>query len=661
MANDNQSTELDRLLSLTNIAEELDEKELADIGKDVVQGFKLDEESRSDYLKKNEEWMKLATQVAEKKSTPWPNAANVKYPLLTIAAVQFSSRAYPALVKYPKTVKSRVIGKDPDRKKAESAARIAGHMNFQIFEQMEEWEEDMDKLTMILPIAGCVFKKSYYDPLQARNVSETVLAKDLAINYYASSLETAVRKTQILELMPNDIHERVASDMYLKVNLTHAQPDNTRKDSSDKIQGIKPPGTDTEANTPRVILEQHTFLDLDDDGYREPYIVTVDLITSKVLRVVARFDAEGIDVNTRGEIIRIKPVEYFTKFGFIPNPDGGIYDLGFGLLLGSLNNTANTLINQLLDSGTLHNQQSGFISRGIRMKGGVKRFAPHEWKVVNATGDDLRKGIVPLPTKEPSNVLFQLLGLIIESGEKLASVMDVLVGQNPGQNQPASTTMAVIEQGLKVFTAIHKRNYRSLKAEFKKLYRLNKLHLDEEEYYTVLDDDEESAQSIFQTDYVNNNADVLPAADPNITTEMQRLVKAQALLELLPLGLNPQVVAQRNLEAQEQPNIAELLDVPEQEPPFDEKLAQAEFEHKVEHDSESLILERDRVRNESIKDFAVAMLSLAKADSEESKITLEQFRAQIDGINSYIDKTIAHDQNEQNKKESVTTPTEDTT
>ena len=625
---------INRLLESTNIAEELNKETLAKIGAEVVEGFNIDEGSRQGWLENNEEWLDLALQIAETKSTPWPDAANVKYPLITTSAVQFGSRAYPALIKGTDIVRGKVTGKDPDGEKLKSAQRISKHMSYQVLEEMTEWEEDMDRLTISVPIAGCIFKKTYFDPLKKRNVSPLVHAKNLSINYYAASLETAIRKTHILEMNDNDLFERKRAGLFLDVELGKNTYDNQEKHIiSDKVQGTDEPNDKSE-NTPRVILEQHTFLDLDEDGYKEPYVVTVDKTTKKVLRIIARFDANGVTHNEAGELVRIDPVEYFTKYSFIPNPDGGIYDVGFGILLGSINKVINTIINLLLDAGTLSNMQSGFISRSVRLKKGNRRFTPGEWKTVNASGTDLKNGILPLPVREPSQVLFLLLGTILESGERLASVVDILVGENPGQNQAATTTLAVIEQGLKVFTAIHKRLYRSLTSEFKKIYRLNGIYLDEETYHEVLDSPDQSGQSIFQTDYRNDGTDVQPSADPNIATEMQAIIKAQGLIELIPTGkVNPDVAIRRMLEAMDQPKIDEIMEMPEVGPNFDQQIALKELELK----ERELDQKDEATRNEAIKDEADSVLKLAKAHAVSAETQFGEIRVQLEALNAFVE------------------------
>jgi len=617
-----------------NIAMDMDEDELQRIGDEVIKGYERDLDSRSEWEERLEVSLKLAAQVTESKSFPWENAANVKYPLLTTAALQFASRAYPALIPGSNIIKGRVIGFDEDGSKMEKAIRIGKHMSYQLMEEMEDWEEDMDKLCIIIPIVGCAFKKTYYSPLKDRNISELVLAQDLVVDYYAKSLEDATRISHRLYFTERDIVERQLTGVYRKVDLSPATAPDTDS-AHDEIVGVTQ-SEDDEA-TPYTIIEQHGFLDLDGDGYSEPYIISVELESKQVMRIVPRFDAEGIQ-NVNGQVIKIDPIHYFTKFSFIPNPDGGFYDIGFGTLLGPINATIDSAINQLLDAGTLSALPSGFLGRGIRLKGGNYRFNPGEWKFVNSTGDDLRKGIVPLPVNAPDAVVFQLLGLMIQSGERLSSTVDSMVGENPGQNQKATTTVAVLEQGMKVFSGIYKRLYRSLKKEVKKLYRLNGLFLPEEVYFTILDPSQEQAERIGRGDY-DDQADVIPSADPTVATEQQRLAKAQGLLELMQMGtVNPQEVTRRVLEAEEQPGIQALMQMPPPQPSpeilkmqDDSKLAWAELQLKAAE-----------IEAKGITARANAILAIAQAEAAEEGPQLEIYKMQIASMDKEQDRVQKH-------------------
>lgn len=567
------ATSLRAIVEAKNIADTLDEEKLTQIGSDCAKGFEYDLSTRSEWEQNLKDWTKLALQVREEKSWPWPKAANVKYPLLSTAAMQFNARAYPSLIpSNGDVVKVNVIGKDRDGMKLERAKRIGMFMSYQVLYEMHCWEEDMDKLLMMLPIIGTVFKKTYYNPVLKQNVSELVLPENLVVNYWAKSLETAERVSEIIPLSKRLVKEKMMSKTYLDVELGDPIPDPTQM-----TQAVA-----QDEATPYQIIEQHTYLDLDEDGYAEPYVVTFERTSGKVLRIVARFDEDTIYQDDDGNLQRIEPIQYYTKFGFIPNPDGGFYDVGFGLLLGPLNESVNTLINQLIDAGTLSNLQGGFLGKGLKLKMGESRWQPGEWKPVNSTADDLRKQIVPLPAKEPSNVLFQLMGSLITSGKELASVAEIFVGKMPGQNTPATTTMATIEQGMKVFTAVYKRVYRALRSEFKKIYDLNRVYLDPNKYAAVIDTE------VGPDDFDKESYDVCPAADPSTPTGTEKLMKAQGLLELLPTGiLDPVEVIRRVLEAQEQPNYERLFNqqiqqTGQMQPPPDPKLQEMEMKSQLE-------------------------------------------------------------------------------
>lgn len=583
---------LDQLFGQSNLAEGLDEELLTKIGQAVVTDFETDLDSRVHWENQHDQWMKLAIQVMEERTWPWINAANVKYPLLATSAMQFQARAYPTLVAGPNIVKARVIGYDPDGQKAKRAERIAQHMSYQVLEEQQNWDEDMDKLCFVLPIVGTCFKKIYYDPDKGYNCSELVLAKDLVVNYWAKSLEDATTKTHVMYMTRNKVKEHQLTGMYLEdFNIDQAHTRELWAHMKEKENsGLL--NRQEDMSTPLTILEQHRWWDLDEDGYKEPYIITVEYSTKKVLRIVPRFEKDKVK-SANGKILKIEPEEFFIKYSFIPNPDGGFYDLGFGALLGPLNETVNTLINQLIDSGTLYNLQAGFIAKGVRMKTGDAAFQPGEWKTVQTASDDLRKSILPLQVHEPSSTLFQLLGAIVESGQQLASVAEIFVGKMPGQNTPATTTMATIEQGMKVFTAIYKRIYRSLTKEFRRLYRLNSVFLNPIEEFQILDSPE--LQQIGRSDYIAGDTDVLPAADPTTVSEMLRLTKAQALLELMPLGtLNPQEVTKRILEAQDQPEIEKLMN--QGPPPPDPKMMEAQMKMQAEQQKAALKMEEAKMK-----------------------------------------------------------------
>jgi chaperonin GroES len=329
-------------------------------------------------------------------------------------------------------------------------------MTWQVFEEMDGWEEDFDRMLITLAITGSEFKKTYYSGLNQRVQSEWVPARDLVVNYWTKDLESSPRVTHVMELSKNDIMERQEAGLYRAFDLPDPVSRSDKlKRLQEKTQGITPPSADPRVE-PYLVLEQHCWWDLDGDGYKEPYVVTVLEQNNEVLRVAPRFLSKNVLRTGKGKVARIKAENYFTHYQFIPSPDGGFYGMGLGVLLGPLNDSVNTLVNQLVDAGSINNIQGGFLSDHLRLEAGEMRFKLGEWKYVNALSGGLKESIVPLPTKEPSQVLFSLLSLLISAGQQLASTTDIMVGENPGQNQKATTSKIVLEQGMKVYTAIYK-------------------------------------------------------------------------------------------------------------------------------------------------------------------------------------------------------------
>lgn len=642
-----------------NVADALDDDTLVSIAKEAIEGYNSDEQSREQYVERIDEGIKLATQVIEHKSHPWQGAANVKYPLVTEGALRFSAEAYPALVDSFQPVKARVIGEDPDGAKNDSAIRVSKHMSYQVLEKMEEWEADMDELLILVSIIGTMFKKTYYNEEKKRPQSDVISPKDLVINYYTRRLEDSPRITHKLYFSPNEVHEKQKAGMWLDVDLGQPETPDSEKESHRTRTGEEAPATDID--TPHTILEMHTWYDLDDDGYKEPWIITIDERSEKVLRVMPRFDPinieDSIKANANNEIIRIVPDQYFTKFSFIPNPERSVYDLGLYHIAGPLNEAVNTLTNQLIDSGTLNNLQSGFISKGLRIRGGEKQFKPGEWKPVNASMDDLKKGIFPLPVKEPSNVLFQLMGTLIDSGQRLTSTTDTMSGDSGQHNQKANAALANIERGMKVFNGIYKRLHRGLKQEFKKIYKINSEFLTGREYFTVLDVEPEqpqqqmaqnedgmapsgqqqqpqqSPQSVMDSDYDPDSVDVVPMSDPNVVTEQQKLQKAQALMEMSQQGMvNPQVATKRMLEAQNQPGVEQLMDIPDPQPSFEQQIEQQKLEVDKFKAQQEAQKNQEEIRIKQLQAQADAYLKLAQADSEQAETSLEQYKVLIEAI-----------------------------
>jgi chaperonin GroES len=551
----------------SNLTSRFTEDDLAAIGSWVWDGYSADEGSREPWLRRTEAAMDLAMQLQKAKSFPWPGSANVAFPLVTIAALQFHARAYPALVQGTKVVKCRVPAPDPSGEATARAYRVGCYMSYQVLEEDQAWEEGQDRLLIQLPIIGSVFKKTKYSSSKGHNISEVVPAKSLVVNYYAKSIEEAPRKTQVIPLSRNEIHERCMSGIWRDITeeswyKTRAQafvPPKT--EGADQRTGMDPPQADDA--TPFTFLEQHGYADLDQDGYEEPYIFTIEAISKTVVRIVARWDVpEDVERNARGRVIRIRAGEEYTKYELIPSPDGGIYGLGFGILLGPLNESVNSLCNMILDAGTMSVASGGFIGRGVKIRGGVYSFSPFEWNRVDSTGDDLQKGIVPLPVRQVDSVLFQMLTFLVNYTQRISGSTDALVGENPGQNTPAATQASMVEQGQKIYTALFKRVWRCMKAEFGKLYVLNAKFLPLSKAFGV-------GGTITQEDFKGDPSHIVPVADPNIASDQQRVQMAAGVAErsMMVPGYNKEAVERRLLEAMQVDGIEQVFPGVEAMPP----------------------------------------------------------------------------------------------
>lgn len=566
-----------------NLCDQFTDADLGRIGVECWTGYDRDEQSRAAWMKRNEAGMDLALQVQTAKTFPWPGCANVAFPLVTIAAMQFHARAYPAIVNGTDIVKCAVFGKDETGEKTAHAERVSTHMSWQLLYEDKAWEEQEDKAILNLSIIGTNFKKTYY--AGGRNVSELVLAKDLVLNYWAKSVEACERKTHKVPKFRNEVYENVMRGIWRDIleepwyASSPAPRLDTAKIEQDKRQGIAPPQSDS--TTSLMFLEQHCNLDLDDDGYAEPYIITFEATSHMVVRIVTRWDREA-DVERvaagerKGKIIKINAMEYFTKKTFIPSPDGGIYDIGFGVFLGPLNEAVNSLVNMLLDAGTMQTTGGGFLGRGAKIRGGTYTTAPFEWKRVDSTGDDLRKSIFPLPVNQPSDVLFQLLSLLINYTNRIAGTTDMMVGENPGQNTPAETARTMVEMGQKIYTAIFKRLWRASKEEFQKLFKLNGIFL-------ALD--REYPGGATRDDYVGSADEISPVADPNVTSDTMKLQMATALKQSAATtsGYNTDEVERRFLKALHVDAIDVVFPGTEgQPPPKSEKIQIEEMRTQME-------------------------------------------------------------------------------
>ncbi len=515
-------------INASNLCHHFTEADLKVIGDEVYRQYQKDKSSRVQWENMQQIAMNLAMQVAETKSFPWQDCSNIVFPLITIAALEFNATAYPTLMNNGSVVSFKVFGDDLQGQFRQRARKVSSYMNWQLLEDSDCWEEGIDKALMVVPIVGCAFKKTYFRQDIGKNVSDLVLPMDLVIDYYATSIEDASSITHVLSYTRNDIYERIQRGVFLDVSEDawykgNATPQtNTNDVEADKREGTSPPQIDSE--TPFTGLEQHRFLDLDGDGYAEPYIVTIEEHSRTVLRIVSRIASDAdILKDQAGNIIKIIPEIYFTKIPFIPSPDNSIYDVGFGLLLGPLNESVNSAINQLFDAGTLANTAGGFLGRGAKIRGGAQEFDPFSWNRVDSTGDDLKKSVFPLPVREPSPIIFQLLSLIIEYTNQIAGATEATMGQNPGQNQPADVYRTRVEMGQKIYSAIFHRIWRAMKKEFRRIYTLNGMYLPDSISF--------GGQHAYLTrnDFLQDPTSISPAANPAIESKAVKMQKAMAL------------------------------------------------------------------------------------------------------------------------------------
>lgn len=625
--------DIEKLIKLhdsDNIAEDLDDELLNKIGSSVVRNYQMDKDSRSEWELILDKGMDIARQTLSAKMSPWDKCANVKFPLITQAAIQFAARTYPELINDGRVVEAYVSGDDPDGKRSDLAKRISAYMSFQLLVESDEWEPDTDKLLHMLPVIGTVFRKTYYDAIEKKPCSELCEPKQIVIHNSAKSLEKARRVSHLILFYKNDIIERQNAGLYCDYDLccldSGGVSDENKSDSQDEDKQYD-------------FIEQHTFWDLDDDGYQEPYIITVHLQTEKVFRIVSRFDREGIktDPETK-ELLSIKPVQYFTDYHFIPSPDGSFYSLGFGNLLYPLNEAINTLHNQLLDAGTLANQQSGFLGNAIRMDSGDMKLAPGEWKKVQTSGQDLQSNVYPLPAKDPSQTLFNLLQSLIKAGEGLTGVIDILPDNQQTQNVPATTILALLDQRLKPLKSIFKRIYRSFKKEFTKLYRLNSLYLpDDKIYFSVLN----NPSAISKEDFKEPNYFVKPIADPSMASESQRILKAQMLRGALnePGGnmLNAEIIMKNWVKELNIPASDMYLQKPQMPPNPDMIKIQMEQEQNKERNK----LDYIKLMNEAKALHIKELEAQAKITDAQSNVEKHKAQAMLDIVKAKMD---VHDQ-----------------
>lgn len=544
-----------------NLADFLDEGYLGEISSDLRASYEEDLDSRSEW---EETYTKGLDQLGvkyEERTQPFEGSSGVTHPLISESVTQFQAQAYKELLPAGGPVQTQVLGLQ-DAAREEQAARVKDFMNFQIMEVMEEFDPDTDQLLFYLPLSGSCFKKVYFDESKQRAVSKFVPAQDLVVSYAASDLQTAARVTHVLRIDANQVRKMQIAGFYRDVELSKYDEDEDEvRQKVDEIQGTSRTYTD-EVYT---ILEMHVDLDLEGfedispdgepTGIALPYIVTIDEGSGQILSIRRNFE-EGTDL--------ARKQQYFVHYKFMP----GLGFYGFGLIhmIGGLGRAATSILRQLIDAGTLANLPAGFKARGVRVRNDDEPLQPGEWRDIDAPGGNIRDSIIPLPYKEPSGTLAQLLGSLVENGRRFVSLADQQAS-NMNQEAPVGTTVALLERGTKVMSAIHKRLHYAQKNEFRILARIFRDNLPQEYPYDVAGGD----RTIMAADF-DGRVDVVPVSDPNIFSMAQRVTLAQTQLQLAQS--NPQVhnlhaAFRRMYQALEVQNIDEILPPPPQPQPLD--------------------------------------------------------------------------------------------
>jgi|TARA_R110002020_G_scaffold121267_1_gene275767 hypothetical protein len=505
----------------SNLAEYVDEKDLQNISSDLIGEYKDDSSSREEWYDAYAKGLKLLGFKYEDRSQPFQGASGVTHPLLSETVTQFQAQAYKELLPANGPVRTQVLGK-ADPQKEQQAQRVQDFMNYQIMHVMEDFDPDLDQMLFYLPLSGSSFKKVYYDSTRGRAVSKFIPSEELIVPYTATDLATAERVTHVLKRTENDIRKLQVTGFYRDVDLEEyeAPETNSIQEQINRMDGVKETGSGYK-NDQYTLLEIHVDLDLpgfeDRDGIKLPYIVTIDEGSGNVLSIYRNYD--------ENDSLK-KKKQYFVHYKFLPGL--GFYGYGLIHMLGGLSRTATAALRQLLDAGTLSNLPAGFKARGLRIADDDSPIQPGEFRDVDAPSGDLRAGLMPLPYKGADQTLFQLLGFVVQAGQRFASIADQKIGDSVAANAPVGTTMALIERGSRVMSAIHKRLHYAQKTEFNLLAKVFKDFLPPRYPYEVGDN---AVPSVKSSDF-DDRVDIMPVSDPNIFSMSQRVTLAQTQLQM---------------------------------------------------------------------------------------------------------------------------------
>ena len=548
-----------------NLAEFIDDQDLDSLGSELMDKYKDYKQSRQDWEESYKEGLSLLGFKYITRTEPFRGASSVTHPVLAEAVTQFQAQAYKELLPAEGPVRTQILG-DINVPKEEQSKRVKDFMNYQIMDQMKEYEPEFDQMLFYLPLSGSTFKKVYYDDLLGRAVSKFIPADDLVVPYSATSLEDAEAVIHVIRISQNDLRKQQINGFYKDIDLGEPPvTENQLKQKELELEGITQNGSEDMY----TILEMHVNVDLegyedvnpeDDEptGIKLPYIITMDEANGKILSIRRNFEAED-------QLKKKK--DYFVHFKFLPGM--GFYGLGLIHMIGGLSRTATVALRQLLDAGTLANLPAGFKTRGVRMRDDAQPLQPGEFRDVDVPGGNIKDQFMQLPFKGPDGTLLQLMGICVSSAQRFASIADSQVG-DMNQQAAVGTTVALLERGSRVMSAIHKRLYVGLKSEFKLLAQVFKTYLPPEYPYDV-----PGAQRNIKVLDFDDKIDILPVADPNIYSQTQRISMAQAQLQLAQSNpkMHNMYQAYRSMyEAFGIKNINAILPPPQQPQPMDPSL-----------------------------------------------------------------------------------------
>ena len=544
-----------------NLADLLPEEILGRLGSEIYENYENYKTSRKDWEDSYTKGLDLLGFKYENRTQPFQNASGVTHPVLGEAVTQFQAQAYKELLPANGPVHTQTMGA-PNRQKEDQSVRVKNFMNYQLMNVMKEYEPEFDQMLFYLPLSGSAFKKVYYDELLGRAVSKFIPADDLIVPYTATSIEDAEAVVHKLKMSENDLRKKQVSGFYRDIEITPGYSQESEVEKKEReLEGVKK----TRDDDIFTILEFHMNLDLegfedkdnvgDMTGIKLPYIVTLDAGSREVLSIRRNYQPN--------DPLK-KKIEYFVHFKFLP----GLGFYGFGLIhmIGGLSRTATNALRQLIDAGTFSNMPAGFKQRGIRVRDEANSIQPGEFRDVDAPGGNIRDAFMPLPFKEPSQTLLQLMGIVVQAGQRFAAIADMQVGDG-NQQAAVGTTIALLERGSRVMSAIHKRMYVAMKQEFQLLAGVFKTYLPAEYPYDVVG----AQRTVKLTDF-DDKIDIIPVADPNIFSQSQRISLAQTELQLAMS--NPQMhnlyEAYRDMyEAIGVKNIDQILPPPQQPMPMD--------------------------------------------------------------------------------------------